>query len=203
MAKRGQMDQPDSIVARQLDSFAAEAQGAFAKGLPVEQWNPPFCGDLDMRIAADGTWHYLGSPINRPELVRLFARVLRREGDRYFLVTPVEKVGIVVDDVPFLATEMTRFDAEGEPVLIFQTNMGDRVVCGAQHRLRFADSVKGGLIPYLHVRADLWAKVSRSLYYELVDLGEVRDFGREEVFGVASGGVFFPIADAMQLRDDD
>ena len=106
------MDQPDSIVARQLDSFAAEAQGAFAKGLPVEQWNPPFCGDLDMRIAADGTWHYLGSPINRPELVRLFARVLRREGDRYFLVTPVEKVGIVVDDVPFLATEMTRMRKE-------------------------------------------------------------------------------------------
>lgn len=174
-----------------------------AKGLPVEQWNPPFCGDLDIRITADGRWHYLGSQINRPELVRLFASVLRREGDRYYLVTPVEKVGIVVEDVPFIATAMTNDLRDGEPVLTFETNVGDRVVCGAQHRLRFADSAKGGLIPYLHVRSGLWAKLTRSLYYELVDLGEIRDSGQEEVFGVASGGVFFPIADAMQLRDDD
>ena len=197
------MQQSDSPTARHLDSLAADAQSAAAKGAAIDHWNPPFCGDLDIRIAADGTWLYLGSPIRRPELVRLFSRVLRREGERYYLVTPVEKVGIVVDDAPFLAIEMARQETNGVPVLVFQTNVGDRVVCGAQNRLRFVDGAKGGLTPYLHVRSDLWAKVSRPLYYEIVDLGEIRAVDGEEVFGVASDGVFFPIADAMQLRDDD
>lgn len=201
MAKQGQMIEPlDSVVTPHLDAIAASAQRAGASLLPHE-WNPPFCGDLDIRIASDGTWFYLGSPIGRAELVRLFSRILRREEDRYFLVTPVEKVGIHVDDVPFLAVEMMRTEQDGERVLIFRTNVGDQVKCGAEHRLRFEDTACGGLTPYLHVRADLWAKVSRPLYYELVDLGEIRDVDGEEIFGVASGAAFFAIADAVQIRD--
>src|SRR5471032_2285872 len=107
---------------------------------PVEQWNPPFCGDIDMRIAADGTWFYQKTPIGRPALVKLFASVLKREGDRYFLVTPVEKVGIVVEDVPFLAVELAIVGPEQNvllPVLRFKTNVDDFVDAGPGHALRF------------------------------------------------------------------
>ena len=100
-------------------------------------WNPPFCGDLDMRIAADGTWYYLKTPIGRPALVKLFASVLKREGDRYFLVTPVEKCGIVVDDAPFLAVEMKIEAGAQGPELHFRTNVDDWVACGPEHALRF------------------------------------------------------------------
>ena len=141
-----------------------------------------------------------GSPIGRPELVRLFSSVLKREGDRYFLVTPVEKVGIVVDDAPFLAVEMRTREQDGLAFLSFRTNVGEWVDCDAAHGLRFEDAPRGGLAPYLHVRAGLWAKLSRPLYYELVDLGEIRQIGGEEIFGVASGGAFFAIADAAQLK---
>src|SRR5690606_14659840 len=104
---------------------------------PVHLWNPPFCGDLDLRIAADGSWHYLGTPIGRPAMVRLFASVLKREGDRYFLVTPVEKVGIKVDDAPFLAVAMEPEGAGAERALVFRTNVDDIVRCDADHPLRF------------------------------------------------------------------
>src|SRR5690242_1477551 len=112
---------------------------------PVERWNPPFCGDIDMRIAADGTWFYQKTPIGRPALVKLFASVLKREGDKHFLVTPVEKVGIVVDDAPFVAVEMR---AEGG-VLNFRTNVDDWVACDRDHALRFEPEKTGGLKPYL------------------------------------------------------
>src|SRR5579885_1826977 len=102
-----------------------------AQGLPpVELWNPPFCGDLDMRIASDGTWFYLKTPIGRPALVRLFASVLKREGDKYFLVTPVEKVGITVDDAPFLAVELRLAETAAGRALCFRTNVDDWVECG-------------------------------------------------------------------------
>jgi hypothetical protein len=104
---------PDS--APSADALAAAARTASKKGPPpVHLWNPPFCGDLDIRIARDGTWHYLGTPIGRQPLVRLFASILKREGDRYFLVTPVEKVGIVVEDAPFVAVDFT-VEGEGQP----------------------------------------------------------------------------------------
>jgi hypothetical protein len=199
MAKQGQSSN------RGLDGLTAAANDAAkavaGKGLPpVHLWNPPFCGDLDMRIAADGTWFYMGTPIGRPALVRLFSTILKREGDKYFLVTPVEKVGIRVEDAPFLAVEMIKEDHAGGRLLSFRTNVDDWVDCDSAHRLRFEVSRDGGLTPYLHVRASLWAKVTRALYYDLVDMGEERMIDGRPMFGVESSGEFFPMADAEQVR---
>ncbi|UGV28133.1 DUF1285 domain-containing protein [Rhodopseudomonas boonkerdii] len=205
MAKQGQETArgPSEGSAKGLDGLAAAAKDGAGedKGLPpVHLWNPPFCGDLDMRIAADGTWFYTGTPIGRPALVRLFSTILKREDGKYFLVTPVEKVGITVDDAPFLAVEMQReHDASGT-VLKFRTNVDDWVTCDADHRLRFEAAEDGGLTPYLHVRADLWAKVTRAIYYDLVDMGEERMVDGTAMFGVASSGAFFAMADAEQVR---
>jgi len=172
------------------------------KGLPpVEQWNPPFCGDLDMRIAADGTWYYQGTPIGRAALVRLFASVLKREGDKYFLVTPAEKVGLIVEDVPFLAVELKVARNTRGQVLGFRTNTDDWVEAGPDHALRFAPTESGGLKPYLHVRRDLWAKVTRALFYDLVELGEERVIDGKPMFGVVSGGEFYAMANASAVRD--
>src|ERR1700741_538023 len=173
------------------------------KGLPpVERWNPPFCGDIDMRIGADGTWFYQKTPIGRPALVKLFASVLKREGDKYFLVTPVEKCGITVDDAPFMAVEMRVEDGEGGRVLHFRTNVDDWVACGPEHALHFEpEPDTGGLKPYLHVRRDLWAKVTRALFYDLVELGEEREVDGQAMFGVVSGGAFFAMAPAESLRE--
>jgi len=169
---------------------------------PVERWNPPFCGDLDMRIAADGTWFYLKTPIGRPALVKLFASVLKREGDKYFLVTPVEKCGIQVEDAPFLAVELKAEEAAAGRMLDFRTNVDDWVECGPEHGLRFEPQAgTGGLKPYLHVRRDLWAKVTRALFFDLVELGEERELKGRAMFGVTSRGVFFPMAPADQVRD--
>jgi hypothetical protein len=169
---------------------------------PVEQWNPPFCGDIDMRIAADGTWLYQKSPIGRLPLVKLFASVLKREGDKYFLVTPVEKAGIVVDDVPFLAVEMKASSDDAGRVLQFRTNVDDWVAAGPGHALRFEQQpANGGLKPYLHVRRELWAKVTRALFYDLVALGEEREVRGKLMFGVTSGHEFFAMAEASALRE--
>jgi hypothetical protein len=186
-----------------LDGIAQVARSEGGKGLPpVHLWNPPFCGDLDIRIASDGTWSYLKTPIGRPALVKLFASVLKREGEKYFLVTPVEKVGIVVDDAPFLAVEMKIEDGPGGRILHFRTNVDDWVACGSDHRLRFEpEPGTGGLKPYLHVRRDLWAKVSRPLFYDLVEFGEECDIDGQRMFGVASGGEFFVMAAADSLKE--
>jgi hypothetical protein len=186
-----------------LDTIAGAVGKAAAKGAPpVHLWNPPFCGDLDMRIAADGTWYYLKTPIGRPALVKLFASVLKREGDKYFLVTPVEKCGIVVEDVPFLAVELEVETQAGGRVLHFRTNVDDWVACGPAHALRFEPEPQtGGLKPYLHIRADLWAKVTRALFYDLVELGEERNVGAERMFGVASDREFFAMQPAAGLKD--
>jgi hypothetical protein len=182
-----------------LESLAAR----IGKGRqpPVERWNPPYCGDLDMRIAADGTWFYLGTPIGRPALVRLFASVLKREGERHYLVTPVEKVGIKVDDAPFMAVELEVERRGPQQSLIFRTNVDDVVRCGAGHALRFEpEAGTGGIKPYLHVRRELWAKVTRALFFDLVELGEVREQDGARLFGVCSAGVFFPIAPEAALE---
>lgn len=204
MAKQGQMpdlQKASDNAANRLDGLTQAARNTGAKGLPpVHLWNPPFCGDLDMRIAGDGTWFYLGTPIGRPALVRLFSTVLKRENGKYFLVTPVEKVGIRVDDAPFLAVEMQQDGENGGRSLRFRTNVDDWVTCDADHPLRFEMAADGGLMPYLHVRADLWAKVTRAIYYDLVELGEERIVDGREVFGVASDGQFFVMADAEQAR---
>lgn len=169
---------------------------------PVESWNPPFCGDIDMRIATDGTWFYQGTPIARPSLVKLFASVLKKEGENYVLVTPVEKVSLTVDDVPFLAVELKIERNPSGQVLAFRTNVDDRVEAGPGHALHFEpEAATGGLKPYLHVRRDLWAKVTRALFYDLVALGEERDIDGKAMFGVASNGVFFPMTEANALRE--
>src|ERR1700753_2701037 len=182
MAKQGQTTTNlEGLTAAARDAGQADAAG---KGLPpVHLLNPPLCGDLDMRIASDGTWFYMGTPIGRPALVRLFSTILKREDGKYFLVTPVEKVGIRVDDAPFLAVEMQKVNDERGRLLRFRTNVDDWVACDAGHRLRFEMAADGGLTPYLHVRSDLWAKVTRALYYDLVDLGEEREVDGQDMFG--------------------
>ena len=194
MAKEGQ-------TTVSLDSLAGAVKGE-GRLPPVHLWNPPFCGDLDMRIAADGTWYYLKTPIGRPALVKLFASVLKREDDRYFLVTPVEKCGITVDDVPFVGVEL-RLEAPGPgQTLHFRTNVDDWVACGPEHALRFEpEEGTGGLRPYLHVRSNLWARVKRALFFDLVELGEQRDVEGVRMFGVISGGAFFAMAPADEIED--
>jgi hypothetical protein len=173
------------------------------KGLPpIHLWNPPFCGDIDMRIAKDGTWFYQKTPIGRPSLVKLFASVLKREGDKYFLVTPVEKVGLIVEEAPFLGVELkVEHDARTGQTLKFRTNVDDWVSAGPGHALRFETEATGGLKPFLHVRSELWAKVTRALFYDLVELGEERDVDGKAMFGVASSGEFFAMADASAVRE--
>jgi len=185
-----------------LDALAGAAKTAGRKGPPpLHLWNPPFCGDLDMRIAADGTWFYMKTPIGRPALVQLFSSVLWREGEKYFLKTPVEKIGITVDDAPFTAVEMK---AEGEGAartLSFRTNVDEWVTAGKDHALRFEpEEDTGGLKPYLLVRRDLWALVTRALFYDLAELGEERDVSGRRMFGVMSGGEFFAMVPADELK---
>ncbi len=141
------------------------------------------------------------TPIGRHALVKLFSTILKREDGKYFLVTPVEKVGIRVDDAPFLAVEMEKEGEGAARKLNFRTNVDEWVPCNADHRLRFEAAADGGLTPYLHVRADLWAKVTRALYYDLVEMGEIRQVDGREMFGVMSGSEFFSMADAAQARD--
>jgi uncharacterized protein len=168
---------------------------------PVERWDPPFCGDIDMKIETDGTWLYQKTPIGRPALVKLFSGILKREGDKYYLVTPVEKVGLVVVDAPFLAVEL-KVDHADVQILTFRTNVDDWVEAGTEHALKFvSEPGTGGLKPYLHVRRDLWAKVTRALFYDLVALGEERSVGGKQMFGVASKGEFFAMAEASALKE--
>jgi hypothetical protein len=202
MAKAGQETGRGGLegLAAQLPKIGNEPGG---RGLPpVHLWNPPFCGDIDMRIAADGTWFYQKTPIGRLALVKLFSSVLKREGDSYFLVTPVEKVGIVVEDAPFMAVELKLDQNAAGRALKFRTNVDEWIEAGPGHALRFEeDAVNGGLKPMLHVRSDLWAKVTRALFYDLVELGEERDLGGKVMFGIASRGEFYPMAEASALKD--
>ncbi len=157
---------------------------------PVERWNPPYCGDIGMAIRRDGTWTYQNSPIGRKPLVRLFSRVLRRDADdRFYLVTPVEKVDVAVEDAPFLAVEMEVSGNGPEQALVFRTNVDDVVACGPGHPLRFeTEAGSGGLKPYLLVRGRLEALVTRALYYDLVELAITDDTGR---LGIWSHGHFY------------
>nr|WP_245514322.1 DUF1285 domain-containing protein [Camelimonas lactis] len=168
---------------------------------PVDRWNPDFCGDIDMRIAADGTWFYMGTPIGRHALVKLFASILRKDPERYVLVTPVERVGIKVEDAPFIAVEMAVQGAGGRQSISFRTNVDDVVRVGPDHPLRFERDADGGLKPYVRVRGDLWALVKRALMYDLAGLGVEQPAadGGEAQFGVLSDGDFFPMARISEL----
>jgi hypothetical protein len=187
-----------------MDRLLADLGGGKTRGLPpVERWSPPFCGDLDMRISADGTWFYMGTPIGRAALVKLFSSVLKREGGDYFLVTPVEKVGIRVEDAPFQAVEMA-VEGQGEARSVaFRTQVDDVVTVGPDHALRFESEAGGGLKPYVHVRRELWARVTRALTYDLLALGEVRDVDGAAMYGVAAGGAFYPAVPAAEIEGLD
>ena len=173
---------------------------------PVHLWNPPFCGDLDMRIAADGTWFYMKTPIGRPALVKLFSSVLKRENGRYFLVTPVEKVGITVDDAPFAAVEMRVSGSGRERGIALRTQTEEWVEVGPDHPLRFEkEAGTDGLKPYIHVRRDLWARVSRALFQDLAALGEIASVedaagGRRDWFGLYAAGTFYPMVPAAEIE---
>lgn len=171
------------------------AQIPAGKGLPpVHLWNPDFCGAIDMRIARDGTWYYLGTPIGRKPMVRLFSTIIRRDGDDYFLVTPVEKVGITVDDAPFVAVLMDVQGSGEQQVLHFTSNVEDVVEAGPEHPLRFViDPHTQEPSPYVHMRTNLEALIHRSVFYQLVELAVPREIGGEQWLGVWSGGQFFPI----------
>ncbi|MFZ2101449.1 MAG: DUF1285 domain-containing protein [Oricola sp.] len=174
-----------------------------AKGPPpVDKWNPPDCGAIDMVIRADGTWFYLGTPIGRAPLVRLFSTVLRKDEDgKTYLVTPVEKIEITVEDAPFVAVEMHVTEPGPDQVLTFRTNVGDIVEAGAEHPLRFEpEEGSGGLKPYLHVRGRLEALVSRAVMYDLVECGETIRVDGREVFAVRSGGAVFSVMPADELE---
>jgi uncharacterized protein len=187
---------PDQLL-QGLEGVAAARKRGPA---PVHLWNPPFCGDIDMRIAGDGTWFYMGSPIGRAPLVQLFASILRKDEDRFVLVTPVERVGIKVDDAPFLAVELLTAHANGAPVLTFRTNVDDFVTVDRDHPLRFERGASEGLKPYVLVRGGLWALVKRALFYDLAALGESAEWEGESWFGVRSGGLFFPMTKAAELE---
>jgi hypothetical protein len=180
---------------------SVQAAGKGAGPAPVHLWNPAFCGDLDIRIARDGTWFYLGTPIGRPALVRLFSNILKLEEGRYYLVTPVEKVGIVVDDAPFVAVDFTASgDGDGQE-LRFETQVGDRVTAGPDHPIRMArDADTDQPSPYVMVRAGLEALIDRKSFYRLVDLGTHHHHAGADWFGVWSGGTFFPLIPSTELR---
>jgi hypothetical protein len=161
---------------------------------PVERWNPPYCGDIDIRIARDGTWFHLGSPIGRKELVRLFSTILRKDGEDYVLVTPAEKMRIAVEDAPFMAVLM---DVEGEgreQRLVFTTNVGDVTVADSDNPIRVeTDPETEQPAPYVHVRRGLEARIARAVFYRLADLAVPGDGEHEGMLGVWSGGAFFPL----------
>ena len=139
---------------------------------PVERWDPPYCGDIGLSIRRDGVWLYRGSPIARAPLVKLFARVLRRDADgRTFLVTPAERVDVSVEDAPFLAVQMEAIGSGREQRLVFRTNVDDVVEAGPEHHLRFVrEESSCGLKPYVLVRGRLEALVTRAVCYELAEL---------------------------------
>jgi hypothetical protein len=189
------------IVKPSAEHLAQAAKAASRRGPPpVHLWDPPFCGNLDIEIRRDGTWFYLGTPIGRPALVRLFASILRKDGDDYFLVTPAEKVGIRVIDAPFVAVDVEATGSGRDQKLTFTTNVGDEVVAGPDHPLRVTrDSTTGEPSPYLLVRRNLEALIDRKTFYRLVDLGTHEIHGGTGWFGLWSDGTFFPVIPSAEL----
>ena len=185
---------PDDL-AKTLSSVAKKKGPA-----PVHLWNPPFCGDLDIRIARNGLWYYLGTPIGRMPLVKLFASVLRKDDDKYFLVTPVEKIGITVDDAPFVAVDFEPTGDGADQVLTFVTNVEDEAVAGPDHPIRVVrDPETGEPSPYVLIRRNLEALIDRKSYYRLVEVGAVEPVDGVAMFGVWSSGQFFPFIPAAEL----
>ncbi|MFT4715231.1 MAG: hypothetical protein ACI861_000793 [Paracoccaceae bacterium] len=190
-----------NIVKPTAEGLANAARAAGKKGLPpVHLWNPEFCGDLDMRIARDGTWFYLGTPIGRKPLVKLFSSILRRDGDDYFLITPVEKVGITVDDAPFVAVDFDVTFEDETQIVTFTTQVDDVAIAGSAHPVRVEKNAETGEpSPYVLIRANLEALIDRKSFYRLVDLAVHHEVDGENWFGIWSSGVFFKIIRSDEL----
>ena len=171
-----------------------------SKPAPVHLWNPPFCGDLEIHIDANGRWFYRKSEIKRDRLIKLFANILKKENDKYFLVTPVEKVGITVDDVPFIATEIDVIIKGKVPLFKFTTNIGDATYLEKynQFYILFKKTTDEPQ-PYVKVRSNLFAKIDRKSFYRLIDYCSEVPYGGEDWFGFHSNDIFFPLVQSAQL----
>lgn len=189
------------IVKADANSLMDQVKSASKKGPPpVHLWNPAYCGEMDMRIARDGTWFHEGTPIGRAPLVKLFAGILKLEEGRYYLVTPVEKLGIQVEDAPFVAVDFSVSGEGDSQEITFTTNVGDEVVAGAEHPIRVTrDAETGEPSPYVMIRRGLEARIDRKSFYRLVDMGETAPHEGADWFGVRSGGLFFPMIPAAEL----
>ncbi|MEM1382168.1 MAG: DUF1285 domain-containing protein [Pseudomonadota bacterium] len=197
------MGQSDPGRADDLAKAVKEAAKGQKGPPPVHLWDPPFCGDLDIRIARNGQWWYLGTPIGRLELVKLFASVLKLEDGKHFLVTPVEKIGITVDDAPFVAVDFQVNDPGPDQVITFETNVGDLSPAGTENPVRVVrDPDSGEPSPYIHIRRGLEALIDRKSYYRLVEIGEHETVEGESWFGLRSGRRFFPIIPSAELEED-
>ncbi len=170
--------------------------GPQRKTPPVDSWTPPYCGEIDMRIKRDGTWHYRGTPILRPQMVRMFSSILRKDEDGYRLVTPVEKVAIEVEDAPFVAA-IFNVVADGFSVV---TQLGDEIAIGPLHPLRFESGAHDGIKPYVLVRGGLWALFSRAATVELFAKASIEEINGVVWLGLNSRGSFFAMAPTAQLE---
>jgi uncharacterized protein len=176
-----------------LEGVAAAAKQAPGRGLPpVHLWNPAYSGEIDIVIARDGSWRHEGARIGREAMVRLFSTILRKDADGIWLVTPVEKLKITVEDAPFVAVRVDREGPKTKQVLRFTTNVGDEVEASAENPIRVETDATGEPRPYVHVRRGLEALIARPVFYELVELAGERD-GR---LGVESHGAWFDLGPA-------
>ena len=193
-----------NIVTLTAEALVETAQKATQNSpAPVHLWDPPFCGDLDMRVARDGTWFYQGTPINREGMVKLFSSILKKEDKGFFLVTPVEKVGITVDDVPFVAVDFSVRNAGPKQEIVFSTNVGDETIAGPDAPIRVTfDARSGEPSPYVMVRNGLEALIDRKSFYRLVDICETKRHDGADWFGVRSRDAFFPIIPSDELAQD-
>ncbi|MCV2885883.1 DUF1285 domain-containing protein [Aestuariibacter sp. AA17] len=167
-----------------IQSLQTQLKDSEGSTPPVEMWNPDFCGDIDIIIKHDGTWFYMGTPIGRKPLVKLFSSVLKKEGEKYFLVTPVEKVGIEVEDVPFLITQWELQDNQ----IIFSTHTQDTFVVNDSHPVELhTDKVTGALLPYVLVRRNLWARLHQNVFYQMVEAADETTFNGKQAVTVSSG----------------
>lgn len=173
-----------------LASLQQQLAGQDEKRPPVDKWDPTFCGDIDLQIKHDGSWFYMGTPIGRRALVKLFASVLKREADQYFLVTPVEKVGIQVEDVPFIVTQWQQQDHH----LVFSTQTDDQFIVNEQHPVELhQDKSTGAFLPYALVRRNLWARLHQNVFYQLVALGQEQDIQGQAHLTLGSGDYHFSL----------
>ena len=168
----------------------------------IKKWNPKYCGDIDMRIASDGTWFYCGSPINRKKLVKLFSSILINENNKYFLITPVEKVGIIVDDAPFIANDFEKITENNKSYLVFFTNIDETIVLSKKNPFRISINDKTQEpSPYIMVRKNIEAKIDRKSFYRLLDLAEYSLVEGQEWLGIHSDSTFFPIISKEKLHN--